>query len=139
MASSAVTNFQVFGGQVQHEMFMNNISKRSIQIIAMKSIGSMCTRMQVQAYRLQFKGLTMDLLNTLRSMAYVSLVVEAFNTFKKAAIPSVETENIQLAMLFYIAGRGNEMGHTDNPGLYAQFRKKSAHLFESYAREHLPF
>lgn len=44
---------------------------------------------------------------------------------------------IQVALLFFVVGRENEMGFQNNPAVYSSFRKKSADAFKQYSTRHL--
>jgi hypothetical protein len=77
------------------------------------------------------------LAHTLRCAMYVPYVLEAYCKQKKIDL-SARIEDIQLAILFYVAGRGNEMGSGDNKEMYQEFRKNSALAFEKYIKEKLP-
>jgi hypothetical protein len=76
------------------------------------------------------------LAHTLRTAAYVSHVVQAYNFFTKGTLSSLDTEHIQLALLFYVVGRENEASFGNAE--YLKFRQKSADAFETYIRKKLP-
>ena len=78
------------------------------------------------------------LAHTLRSAAFVPQVVDAYNAFNGAKITHIQAENMQLALLFFVAGRENDVSKKDDPTNYDRFRKKSAMLFEGYVKEQLP-
>lgn len=46
-------------------------------------------------------------------------------------------KRLQIALLFAVVGRKNEMGFKDNAGIYMSFRYNCAKAFEKYARAHL--
>jgi hypothetical protein len=50
---------------------------------------------------------------------------------------SEDIAKIQVALLFFVVGRENEMGFQNNPAIYSSFRKKSADAFKQYSTRHL--
>ncbi len=76
------------------------------------------------------------LVHTLRTAAYVCLVVQAYNFFNQPPLTSIDTDHLQLALLFYVTGRENEASFgQDN---YLKYRQKSVDAFEKYVRKNLP-
>ncbi len=76
-----------------------------------------------------------SLTHTLRTAAYVSEVVKAYNCFHKPPLTSKDIDQIQIALLFYVVGRENEASF-GNPE-YLRYRQKSADAFEKYVRKYL--
>ena len=48
-----------------------------------------------------------------------------------------EIQELQLVALFFVAGRENDCGFSDNPNLYQIFRKNSAEAFKVFAKDNL--
>jgi hypothetical protein len=63
-------------------------------------------------------------------------VVKAYNVFNAVQMTSEDIEQIQLALLFYVAGRENEASFTHHRVEYLKAREKCAEAFENYVRAH---
>lgn len=48
-----------------------------------------------------------------------------------------DIKRMQVAMLFFVVGRQNEMGFFSSPELYYKFRRASSQAFQDYAEQHL--
>lgn len=68
--------------------------------------------------------------HTLRVLALVPVVANAC----QQDLSKEEIKKIQLASLFFVVGRENDCGYSDNPALYLSYRKKSAEAFKEYAQ-----
>ena len=84
------------------------------------------------------------LAHTLRTIFYTPYVVECYiqhnqNILSQLEIKEIESSIpiIQLALLFFVTGRQNEMGAHDDLTTYKLFRKDSAEAFENYAKNKL--
>ena len=76
------------------------------------------------------------LVHTLRTAAYVTYVVHAYNLFNQPHLTAQDIDHLQLALLFYVTGRENEAAF-GNPD-YLRFRQKSADAFERYIKQNHP-
>jgi hypothetical protein len=92
------------------------------------------------------KGITISrpnhgLAHTLRSMAYAPYVVEAYIEYHEDDLTVSKTKalkasiaELQLALLFFVAGRENEMSSFNDAIVYKRFRENSALWFEKYVQ-----
>jgi len=95
----------------------------------------------------KWKGETIErpnhgLCHTLRTVAYAPLVAKSFieHCSDQSIIDDIwqNLPWIQIALLFYVAGRENEMGSRQDHKEYMCFRESSAALFASYVMEDGP-
>jgi hypothetical protein len=82
-----------------------------------------------------------DLTHTLRCVKLAPVVADFYANY--SAHPAVyqfsneEMKKMQVALLFFVVGRQNEMGFHDNPDIYGQFRLASAQAFKKYCLKHM--
>lgn len=82
------------------------------------------------------------LVHTLRTASYVPRVVKIYNSLNVKALLSIrEIEELQLAMLFFVAGRESELSFDPDDKKknkeYNAYRKASAKAFSKYVKEEL--
>ncbi len=81
------------------------------------------------------------LTHTLRSAHLIPQVALYYATFARDAyrfqFKQDDIKKMQVAMLFFVVGRQNEMGFFDNPELYYQFRRASSEAFLDYCHKHM--
>lgn len=82
-----------------------------------------------------------DLTHTLRCVQLAPVVAHFYKNYSAhpAAyqFSSEEVKKMQVALLFFVVGRQNEMGFHDNPDIYGQFRLESAQAFKRYCQKHM--
>ena len=93
-----------------------------------------------------YKGVTVHrpnhgLRHTLSTVFYAPYVITALleyngNKYTEVQRKEIEAQTtaIQLALLFFVVGRENEMGPQDDLMAYKRFRKNSSEAFEKYVR-----
>lgn len=79
--------------------------------------------------------------HTLCSFKLAPLVAKYYEQYSNHSdffkFSNEDIAKIQVALLFFVVGRENEMGFQDNPVIYSRFRKKSADAFKQYSTRHL--
>jgi SidE phosphodiesterase (PDE) domain/Poly(ADP-ribose) polymerase catalytic domain len=80
------------------------------------------------------------LAHTLRKLFYLPTAVEYYISYQK--LSEIEEKQLksdinvmQLALLFFISGRENDLGSVHNETNFHRFRRQSAYNFESYVRD----
>jgi hypothetical protein len=78
------------------------------------------------------------LVHTLHCAMYGPFVVEFYNQLHPAnKLSQDDIECIQMALVFHVAGRRNDMSSKDNPALYQEAREASGRAFDEYAKNNL--